>query len=61
MKVATVTTDAQIDRIAPVLGDEDFIMPYNDNEGYDSRLEMLTDTVTKDFVKKGNCFHHPLY
>ena len=53
VKAATVTTDAQIDMIVPVLGDEDFILPYDDNEGYDSRLEMLTDTVTKEFVKKG--------
>ena len=53
VKAAAVTADALVDVIVPALEEEDLIMPYDDNEGYDSRLEMLTDTVTKEFVKKG--------
>jgi hypothetical protein len=48
---ATVTADAQDDMI--VHEDDEIILPYDDNEGYNSRLEMLTDMVTKEFVKKG--------
>ena len=32
---------------------DEMIEPEDENEGYNSRLEMITDRLTKDFAKKG--------
>ena len=53
VKAAAGSTDAEPDNITPVLDEGVLVMDLDENEGYNSRLEMLIDKVTKDSVKKG--------
>jgi hypothetical protein len=58
LKISTLALDFSgsmktIDQLANETNTEDMADPYDENEGYDSRLEMLADKRIKECVDRG--------